>query len=278
MSIITLDEIQRKLVYHPLNHSFLIISPPGFGKTTIMAKRIQYLIENKKINPPYKILGLTFSNAAANEMIKKIKEEIGNIRKKVDIFNFHAFGYKLLKQYGNMIGLNSKFDIMSEDDDRHELTSFLREKLINPKDLNQIYDKRYNDWKRENILKLETNIHDLMYDDIFREYQNYLENFQKKNKCITFDYILKMTIQIFEKYPQVLEHYRSKYKYILVDEFQDTNNLQYKILKLLANGLDSTQPRLKKIDIFILIDPFQAIYLFQGADPKGFNKLIEDFN
>lgn len=272
-----LDKIQTKLVYYSLNHSLLVIAPPGFGKTTIMAKRIQYLIETDKIKFPYRILGLTFSNAASNEMLKKIKEEIGKIKQRVDIINFHAFGYKLLRQYGNLIDINRQFDIMDESDEKVEFISFMEKGVKGPHDINELYN-RYITWKRETVLKLDTKFVDSKYDNIFKKFQIYLERFQQKNGCITFDYILKFTISLFEEFPQILEQYRAKYKYILVDEFQDTNNLQYKILKILANGLNSTKSHNKKIDVFILIDPFQAIYLFQGADPSGFEKLVKDFD
>jgi DNA helicase-2/ATP-dependent DNA helicase PcrA len=227
-----------------------------------MARRIELLIKSGFIKAPKKILGLTFTNTAAGEMIDDVKSRI--IEKNLDlvkIMTFHSLSYKILRAYGGLIGVDRDFKILSEI----EQTRILQEVSAR---LSLPFDEiQFLDWRKEVFLKDKPSFsssYSGVASEIYQEYINELSN----NK-VDYDNLLLKTIDLFEKHPLVLDVYRSLFQYILVDEFQDTNPLQFKFLQFLVFGSSFSAVDGDVIPIYILADKAQAIYRFQAAAPEN---------
>jgi superfamily I DNA/RNA helicase len=229
-----------------------------------MAKRIEYLIEVDSIKKPFKILGLTFTNAAASEMRKRVMKEVPQAKKLVHITNFHSFAYSILKAYGNIIGIEKNFSIVSALDGARILKKIL--------DTHHIHVKDYEKWKTEHILKCNF---EEGFDEYYKVFRKYNETLLKEN-LLDYDNLLFYALNLLEDNPSVLNYYRATFRYILIDEYQDTNALQFKILSLLVKGYKE----LREFDdpnVFILADPNQAIFEFQGSDIRNITKAQEKF-
>jgi len=238
-----------------------------------MARRIEYLLQSGYIHEPQKILGLTFTNAAAGEMLDDIKGRVkGDTLDSIRVMTFHSLGYKILRAYGNLIGLHRDFKIVGEiDRERIIKRQIERLKL-------QINEAQFIDWMREKYLKnnleykLPTN--DESMQVLYKEYVKELGY-----GCVDYDHLLINVVDLFSRYPNVLEILRSAFRYILVDEFQDTNPLQFEVLFLLVAGCRGATASEKVLPapVFILADEHQAIYRFQGATPENINLAKETF-
>jgi len=271
------DKSQENVIYAEKDDSMLIIAPPGYGKTYTMARRIEYLIKNKKLDGNRKILGLTYSNAAASEMYKKLDIQDPGLRKRVKIINYHAFCYNILRTSGNKIGLSLDFSIISKIERDKSLRNILLQIGIQEKDIS-LYLKKLNDWIfKKKILRLATEIGGQYTSKIENAYNLYVQNLIKKDK-IDFDLIIEKVIELWDKFPDILDLYRRKYQYLIIDEFQDTNHLQYEIIKRLIEGDESADPNDNKTKAFqCYCDPLQSIYVFQGALAEKYKIIVEDF-
>jgi DNA helicase-2/ATP-dependent DNA helicase PcrA len=264
--MIVLDDDQKSVIRACPNEPLLIIAPPGAGKTTVMAKRIEYLLELGAIKKPFKVLGLTFSNSAANEMKKKVLEHLPQYKDIIFITNFHSFCFGLLRSYGNLIGINTNFAILTEKESDRIINKLLRKHDLP-------LDSKYKNWKTNYILGFNFDKdQDSQFIEIFNDY------IEEINKIDSLDYdcLLYYVFQIFTRFPEILEYYRNVFRYILVDEFQDTNLLQFKILELLL----MSYKKFRQFDdpgVFILADPNQAIYEFQGSDIGNIDRSVERF-
>ncbi len=260
-----LDSEQRLAVYFPPDRSVIVEAPPGHGKTFVMARRIEHLIQSGYIKEPQKILGLTFTNAAAGEMQDDIKtqtkvENLDLIR----VMTFHSLGYKILRAYGNLIGLNRDFKIVGEID-RDNIIKSIANRLKS-----KITEQQFSEWTREKFLKNHPDYKSSTND---AEMQLLYQEYIKELGCarLDYDHLLIGVVNLFKRYRNVLEIYRSTFRYILVDEFQDTNPLQFSVLLVLALGHDGEEISMKlpPAPVFILADEQQAIYRFQGATPEN---------
>ena len=270
MSNIELNDEQKKVVFSDFDVSKMISAPPGAGKTTIMAKRISFLINQGYIKHPYKILALTFSNAAANEMKKKVFDEIKFSKNLFHITTFHGFCFNVLKAYGNYVGLHNNFEIYSfkSNDNNTMLIRAFQHFKLGVKERNLFLE-----WKLNYVLKCENNFGKSL-NDKFLMVLKYYYSLLIENNLMDFEGLLIFTYNLFKNNDIILEYFRSPFKTILVDEFQDTNSLQFKILDLLVNGNEKNN----KKTIFIFTDPKQSIYGFQGADFKNHDLAIKNFN
>ena len=264
MNNFKLNDEQKKVVFSDFNTSKIISAPPGAGKTTIMTKRINFLIKQGFIRHPYKILALTFSNAAANEIEKKISDEITFSKNLFHITTFHGFCFNVLKAYGNYIGLNKNFKIYSFNNKNTILTYVFKQFGLNNNTLDD-----FKNWKLNYVLKCKKNT-----NEKFLNVLKYYYSFLIEKNMMDYDGLLIYTYKLFKNNDKILEYFRSPFKIILVDEFQDTNSLQFKILELLING----DKKINKKNIFIFTDPNQSIYGFQGANLKNYGLAIENFN
>ncbi|HEY75754.1 MAG TPA: ATP-dependent helicase [Thermoflexia bacterium] len=271
-----MDPSQQRAVFFPLDSSVLIVAPPGHGKTFVMTKRISHLLESGKVKPPARILGLTFTNAAAGEMRERIQGDIGPVEN-VDITTFHSFCYVVLRAYGNVVGVDRKFTVLTEGKAKESLRSILKSVLEEegtcPPGATQYGDDDIPDefakWCRERILKMDKTYTHLRLQAVFEQMLSRFRQRMLEESLIDYDHLLWYTKVLFEEHPEILELFRGVYRYILVDEFQDTNPLQFKLLELLALGHRGTVRKWPARSVFILADPQQAIYEFQGAVPAN---------
>ena len=264
---IVLDDDQKSIIRTCPSEPLLIIAPPGAGKTTVMAKRIEYLLEVGAIKKPFKVLGLTFSNSAASEMKKKVLKHLPQNKDIIFITNFHSFCFGFLRSYGNLIGINPNFSILTEKESEKIAFNILRK--------HNLFSLRhdYLKWKTDYMLGFNFIKHQQTpFIDVFKDY---VLELNEKNS-LDYDLLLYHVFNIFKDFPNVLKYYRDVFRYVLVDEFQDTNLLQFKILEFLLIGYK----KFRQFDdpgIFILADPNQAIYEFQGSDITNIDRSIERF-
>ena len=259
-----LNSEQKKAVNH-INGPMLVLAGAGSGKTKVLTNRIAGLIENGI--SPLNILAITFTNKAAKEMKERVIRLIGAEAYNIQISTFHSLGLKILKENYNLLGYERNFTIIDSDD---VLT--IIKKIM--KDLNMSKDY-YN--AREIKNKISSAKNEMMGLDEFSKvefdhkvvevYRQYLKKLKNGNS-VDFDDLLILPIKLFKIYPNILEQYQDRYKYILIDEYQDTNEAQYIFSKLLSA---------KYRNIFVVGDNDQAIYAFRGANYKNILNFEKDY-
>lgn len=264
MNLQELNSEQIKAVNH-IDGPMLVLAGAGSGKTKVLTNRIANLIENG-INPS-NILAITFTNKAAKEMKDRVLRLIGSAAYNIQISTFHSLGLKILKENYSLLGYERNFTIIDSDD---VLT--IVKKIM--KDLNMSKDY-YN--PREIKNKISSAKNEMMGIDEFSKvefdhkvvevYRQYLKKLKNGNS-VDFDDLLILPIKLFKNYPSVLEDYQDRYKYILIDEYQDTNEAQYTFSKLLS---------CKYRNIFVVGDNDQAIYAFRGANYKNILNFEKDY-
>jgi DNA helicase-2/ATP-dependent DNA helicase PcrA len=267
-----LDPSQITAVHCPFENSIFTTAPPGYGKTHVIMERIKYILKCEKVRSPQKILGLTFTNAAANEMKRRITLKIPEAEDHVDIMNFHTLAYQILKVYGNYIGIKRNFTIISEEREYQFKRKFFEELgwLKKPFDDTKYIQNGYDRWFSENFLanrKMEAEYEE--YNDLKEKMET---DFISANE-LNFNYILIKTLELLHKFPKIKDYFFNKYPFILADEFQDTNYIQYTLFKEI-----SINSKNSKRNVFVVGDEKQAIMKFQGANPANIQKLIKDFN
>ncbi|HEA70957.1 MAG TPA: ATP-dependent helicase [archaeon] len=269
------DELQEKIIYANLNESMVILAPPGCGKTYTMAKRIDYLINNDKIEGNRKILGLTFSNAAANEMYEKLEVQGSHLKSRVRILNYHAFCYKILRSHGDKIGITRDFAIISSIERKKRLKDLFLQIEIDEDDGMKFITKIDESIHNKKTLLENVVMDKFLKKRIVRAYDQYVQSLINEDK-MDFDLIIEKVIELWDEKPEYLDLYRKKYQYLIIDEFQDTNQLQYEIVRrLIGFNLSGNQ---ETKDFQCYCDPFQSIYLFQGALAKRFDLILDEFN
>ena len=264
LNLSTLNEKQYKAVTSA-NKYIRVIAGAGSGKTRVLTNRICYLIESGI--SPRNILAITFTNKASNEMKQRVIDALDGRVNSPLIATFHSFCVRFLKEEIECIGYPKDFNIIDEEDK----TKLVKEIL---KDLN--IDKNYIDHKEmmNYISYLKTNFYNTNFinnhifdrereeskNRVFKTYQNRLE----KMKCLDFDDLLVKTYQILTSNDEIKNKWQKRYKFVLVDEFQDTNDIQFDLIKLIV-GKDNS--------LFVVGDPDQTIYTWRGANLK----IIMDF-
>ena len=248
----------------------LVIAGAGSGKTKVLTHKIAYLISEKNVKP-WNILAITFTNKAANEMKERIGKLIGDAAQEMWMGTFHSICVKILRRYIDRIGLDTSFLIFDTSDQK----TLIKECL---KTLN-IDDKMFTD---RSVLAeisngknemLEPKAYKVKYAGDFRRekigeiYELYQKRL-KENNAVDFDDIINHTIKILTENPDVLEYYAEKFKYVLVDEYQDTNKAQFTLISILASRYGN---------ITVVGDNDQSIYKFRGADIKNILNFEKDF-
>lgn len=270
------DLSQQKAIYHPTDSSLFVTAPPGYGKTYVMTKRIEYLISKGCIKLPNKLLALTFSNAAADEMKNRIMKSIPNCDKYVDIMNFHTFSYNILRYYGNYVDINRYFTLINEKIKKE----YKLEYYNNHSDIMDIWDKNssflldYNNWYNKKYLQGKNdNYEDVNHEIIFKDLFSAInKNLIDKNN-LDFDHLLFKAIELLQNNENIKNLFFNKYPILLADEFQDTNYVQYTLFKEIATNSDGS-----KKNVYVMGDKRQAIMKFQGANPNNIDLLIQDFS
>ena len=264
-----LSERQRDAVTH-IDGPLLIIAGPGSGKTRVMAHRVAYLIGVTGVSP-WKILAVTFTNKAARELLERCERLVGLGSNELQVRTFHGFCARVLRSDGENVGLQSDFTIYDSDDQARVIRRILEDIDIDPKQfpprsvLGVISDAKNNLQNPEQLSKRTETYRDEVISRIYEAYEAALH----RANAVDFDDLLSKTYTLLEGHTEILEKYQQRYEYLLVDEFQDTNPLQFQVARLLA---------LKSRNICVVGDPDQSIYSWRHADPSNLTDFQSTFN
>ena len=253
----SLNDKQKEAVFYS-DGPLLILAGAGSGKTRVLTHRVAYLIHEKNVNP-YNIMAITFTNKAAREMRDRINRLIGHGAEAVWVSTFHSACVRILRRYIDRIGYNNNFTIYDSDDQKTAIkaackklqvdTKFVKERAI----MSAISMAKNNMITPEEYRNSADDIRTKIISKVYEEYQSRL----KKNNALDFDDLLVKTIELFKSDKEVLMAYQDRLQYIMVDEYQDTNRVQFEFIKLLAD---------KYKNICVVGDDDQSIYKFRGAD------------
>ena len=232
----------------------LILAGAGSGKTSVLTHRIAYLINNRGIDPS-KIVGLTFTNKAAGEMRERVAKLIGPAKaKQVTLSTFHSFCLNILRKEIHRLGFTSQFSLYDEKDMKRLLKNIAREALEHEGELPSIEGNYAAIQKARNQGVAPEN---LEADKTTIELYSELDNALRAYNALDFDALLFLTVHLFEKFPDVLEAYQEKFHYFMIDEYQDTNPIQYRLADLLSK---------KRGNLCVVGDDDQSIYGWRGAE------------
>ena len=214
----------------------LVIAGAGSGKTKVLTHKIAYLIQEKNILP-WNILAITFTNKAANEMKERIAGLVGETAKDIWMGTFHSICVRILRKHIDQIGYDSSFIIFDTSDQKSLIKKCLKELQIDDKQFSEkIVQTEISNAKNDMLEPGEYafKVHgDFRRERIATVYELYQKKL-KENNAIDFDDIINFTIKIFNERPEIANYYSSKFKYVLVDEYQDTNKSQFTLVKMLA--------------------------------------------
>ena len=267
MNLEALNEEQREAVEY-LNGPLLVLAGAGSGKTKVLTSRIAYLIE--KGVSPYNILAITFTNKAAQEMKSRVTRIVGGEASNMQISTFHSFGLKLIRENHELLGLDNNFAIFDVEDSITAIKRVLKKLDIDstkftPKSFHNKISSLKNDLiNSDNYHRFARDEFEQMVVKVYKEYE-----IEKLNdNAVDFDDLLILPIKLFKEHKDVLEKYQERFKYILIDEYQDTNEAQYTLTKLLASRYQN---------ICVVGDSDQAIYGFRGANFKNILNFEKDY-
>lgn len=255
-----LNEQQKHAVESDAKH-LLILAGAGTGKTRAITSKIIHLIKNKNISPN-NIIAVTFTNKAANEMKERVQKYIKE--KAPLIKTFHSFGAYLLRIEAFAAGRSNNFQIYDADDSKKAVLEIIRKFDYSKSEAGKIHKWIQN--FKQNVENHESiKFKNDAYKEIYNEYNKYLLS----SNCFDYEDLILEPCKIFSKYPEILSKYQNRFKYILVDEYQDTNRSQFKLIKLLT-GKDN--------HIMVVGDEDQSIYKFRGADINNILSFEENFS
>lgn len=263
----TLNDKQLEAVEHK-DGPCLVLAGAGSGKTKVLTQRIINLIDSGV--SPYNILAITFTNKAAKEMRNRVENELGSITDSIFIGTFHSFELRILRENYIDIGYTSNITILDTDDAKAIVKRILKENGYDPAKyeirtiINKISSAKNDGISPDEYTKLFLNDLDIVIGLVYKEYTKLL----KDNNSVDFDDLLLKPVELLKKNKIILEKYQERFKYILVDEYQDTNSIQYELCKLLAS---------KYKNIFVVGDANQSIYSFRNADYRNILNFEKDY-
>ena len=268
MNLEELNDRQKEAVLYN-DGPLLIIAGAGAGKTKTLTTKIAFLIEEKDVDPS-NILAITFTNKAAKEMKDRLYKMLGSVVYDLQVSTFHSFGLRLLKENYEILGYDKNFVIMDSDDSLTIVKKIIKDmdydpKIYNPRAIrNKISSCKNELMTPEQYERYAVSDYEKVVKEVYEKYDKKLLN----NNSVDFDDLLLLPIKLFKKYPDVLEKYQNKYQYILIDEYQDTNEAQYILTKLLSE---------KYRMITCVGDDSQSIYSFRGANYKNILNFENDY-
>lgn len=268
-----LNSMQQEAVYHT-EGPVLILAGAGSGKTRVLTHRIAYLIEEKGINP-WNIMAITFTNKAAQEMRERVDKIVGFGSESIWVSTFHSSCVRILRRYIDRLGYDNNFTIYDTDDQKTVIKevckrlnidtkmykerslmaaiSSAKDELVSPEEF-RLNASASTDWGSQTVAR------------VYDAYQKQL----KQNNALDFDDLIVKTVELFQNCPEVLDSYQERFRYIMVDEYQDTNTAQFKFVSLLAS---------KYKNLCVVGDDDQSIYKFRGANIGnilGYEKVFPD--
>lgn len=247
----------------------LIIAGAGSGKTRVLTARIAYLLREKAVSPG-SIMALTFTNKAAKEMKDRLEPLLGDDIRRVWVGTFHSICLKILRIDGEALGLSRDFVIYDDGDQKSLVKGILKRKQIDEADLSPylvlkaISDAKTKLLNAEAYEEMAVSAEEELIAGVYLAYQKALQ----ANSALDFDDLLLYVAELFVSDPEILQKYRQRFRYILVDEYQDTNEAQYRILRLLAG---------EEGNLFVVGDPDQSVYAFRGANIENILNFERDF-
>lgn len=262
-----LNDKQREAAMYT-EGALLILAGAGSGKTSTMTRRIAYLVDEKGVSP-YNILAVTFTNKAAREMEERVEEILGS-NSRMWIMTFHAACLRMLRMDGDRLGYTNSFAVYDPVDQKSIVKNLLKEYEIDEKKFtpNSILSN-ISKAKEQEIgpREFEENAGDFRDETVAKVYRGY-ERILSRNNAMDFDDLILNAVRLLKENPDVLEKYQERFRYIMVDEYQDTNQLQYKLISLLAK---------KYGNICVVGDDDQCIYQWRGADIRNILNFEKEF-
>ncbi len=246
----------------------LVIAGAGSGKTRVLTYKIAKLIEDGY--SPNSILAITFTNKAAKEMKERIMNLVGSKANETTISTFHSFGARVLRYEIGVLGYEKNFSILDGNDQKSVVKLIIKDLGLDPKFFNvRSIQSRISSLKNEGITPNEyDNLTGSVYEEnVCKIYKMYEQRLQDSN-CVDFDDLLILPVKIFREYPDIAAKYQNIYKYVLVDEYQDTNSLQYRLVRLLTKKYEN---------VFVVGDGDQSIYSWRGANVENILNFEKDF-
>ena len=268
MDLNSLNDRQREAVLYN-EGPLLIIAGAGAGKTKTLTTKIAYLIEEEHVSP-YNILAITFTNKAAKEMKDRLYLLVGSDASKLQVSTFHSFGLKLLRENYETLGYDKNFVIMDSDDSLTVVKKILKDMDLDPKIYNpRAIRNKISSCKNEMMSPKAYERYAISdYEKIVQQVYEKYETKLQRNNSVDFDDLLLLPIELFKNNPETLDKYQDLYKYLLIDEYQDTNEAQYILTKLLCA---------KHRKITCVGDDSQSIYSFRGANYKNILNFEKDY-
>ena len=257
----TLNSMQKEAVLHTKG-PLLVLAGAGSGKTRVLTHRIAYLIEEKGINP-WNIMAITFTNKAAGEMRERVDRLVGFGSESIWVSTFHSSCVRILRRHIESLGYTTNFTIYDSDDQKTLMRHVLKGLDLDPK----VYKERamlgFISTAKNELVSVEEfelnasgDFRQKKVAQIYKEYQSQL----KKNNALDFDDLIMKTVELFQNNPEILNYYQERFRYIMVDEYQDTNTAQFQFVNLLAG---------KEKNLCVVGDDDQSIYKFRGANVEN---------
>ncbi len=265
----TLNDKQQEAVYYT-DGPLLILAGAGSGKTRVLTHRIAYLIEEKGVNP-WNILAITFTNKAAGEMRDRVDKLVGFGSESVWVSTFHSMCVRILRRHIGLLGYDTNFTIYDADDQKTLMRDICKLLQIDTKRLKErailsAVSRAKNELITAEDFRLQAggDYLERKTADAYAEYEKQL----RANNALDFDDLLTKTVQLFHTQEDVLATYQNRFRYIMVDEYQDTNTVQFELVRLLASGFRN---------LCVVGDDDQSIYKFRGANIKNILNFEEFF-
>ncbi len=254
----TLNPSQQEAVFCT-EGPLLVLAGAGSGKTRVLTHRIAYLIDEKRVNP-WNIMAITFTNKAAGEMRDRVDSIVGMGSDSIWVSTFHSSCVRILRRHIEALGYTTNFTIYDSDDQKTLMKQVFKRLDIDPKTFKERSMLNYiSNMKNELVTAQECELNaggdfrEKKQAQIYKEYQKQL----KANNALDFDDLIMKTVQLFQNSDEILDYYQERFKYIMVDEYQDTNTAQFKLIYLLAS---------KHRNLCVVGDDDQSIYKFRGAN------------
>ncbi len=268
MDLTNLNDKQKEAVLYN-EGPLLILAGAGSGKTRVLTHKVAYLIGEKDI-PSENILAITFTNKAANEMKERIYKLVGSKAIGAQISTFHSLGVRILSENYELLGYRKNFTIFDNDDSLTLIKKILKDLDLDSNHYSQKGIKQHISGAKNELIDAkdyEKYVNTEFENIVFKVYKKYQESLIKNN-CVDFDDLLMLPIKLFNEYPNVLKRYQEKFKYVLIDEYQDTNKAQYILAKMISA---------KYKNIFVVGDIDQSIYSFRGANYQNILNFESDY-
>ena len=268
MNLDYLNDRQKEAVLYG-DGPLLILAGAGSGKTSVLTKRVAYLIKERNVSPS-NIVAITFTNKAAKEMKERIIKEVGKAGYDIQISTFHSFGLRIIKENYEKLGYEKNFTIIDSDDSLTVVKKILKEMGIDSTRFNPKFIKnQISSCKNEMVTpeKYKNLVNDELSDITYKVYKKYQDTLLRNNS-LDFDDLLIKPIELFNKYKEVLENYQELFKYVFIDEYQDTNEAQYILSKMISA---------KYKNICVVGDDAQSIYSWRGANFKNILNFEKDY-